>query len=372
MKCPNCGKKMKKATCAKCGYDPAAKVEVPVAVETPTAPATPVMPTVPTYKPSVSYYTYDPANPNVWYPMATNAQGQPCLTPTTTQIQFAPTIATAPQVQTMSMVTTAMPAQQAVQQPVQQSVEQTAETDDLATAVGKRAEKIAKKMAKKAEKKMTKGQKKAAKALLDAVDKVEEKTTSNNVLSRIFAVLLIAACVFMFGFMDVNAITELTQVNGNWALEVSEGSLIKVLIQSFQADETLFGFLPAFVSKDGAGTAYNLSVYITSLCGIFAVLYAIFAVFSGEKAPRRVRRALFFLGAGALDYTVSLSALIGQDNQSIFTDSILQKMNLFNLGGYQVEMLPMIIGVACLLLSFLFLIFRRREKKTQETNQVAA
>ena len=107
------------------------------------------MPTVPTYKPSVSYYTYDPANPNVWYPMATNAQGQPCLTPTTTQIQFAPTIATAPQVQTMSMVTTAMPAQQAVQQPVQQSVEQTAETDDLATAVGKRAEKIAKKWRRK-------------------------------------------------------------------------------------------------------------------------------------------------------------------------------------------------------------------------------
>ena len=340
MKCPNCGKKMKKSTCAKCGYDPAK-------VETPAAPVTPATPVVPTYQPTVSYYTFDPANPNVWYPMATNAQGQPVIVNPTTQIQFAPTIATAPQV--MPTATTA------VQQPVQQSATQTTETDDLATAVGKRAEKIAKKLAKKAEKKMTKGQKKAAKTVLNAMDKAEEKLPK-NVASRLFAILLIAACVFTFGFLQVYAVTGSEQV--------SQGNMLAIIQKMFQADETLFGVLPAFISKDGSGTAYNLSVYIFALFGVFAFLSALFAAFSKQKAPKRVRRALFFLGAGALDYTISMSALIGTGNNMFLNDEILATLDLFNLGGYQVEMLLMVIGSACLVLSFLFLIFRRRNKVT--------
>jgi uncharacterized protein YkwD len=61
MKCPNCGKKMKKNICKKCGYDPAAKQEAPV------LPASM----------RVNYYTYDPANPSLVYPMAVTGEGMP-------------------------------------------------------------------------------------------------------------------------------------------------------------------------------------------------------------------------------------------------------------------------------------------------------
>ncbi|MBE7080495.1 MAG: hypothetical protein E7371_04570 [Clostridiales bacterium] len=373
MKCPKCGKKMKKSTCAKCGYDLLTKYETPAETETPAAPVQPatpavtVAPTVPTYTPRVNYYTFNPANPNVWYPVSTNAQGQPNYT-MGSQIQFA----TAPIQQ---------PVQQPMQQPVQETVQpveqkpaettevkaetKTEDTDDLATAVGKRAEKAAKRLMARAEKKMTKAQKQRAKAALKAVDKIEQDVPK-NIASRLFALLLIGLCVFTFGFLDVHAITELAQGSGALLQGTSYDSMLKMVMDVFSAEGSLFNVLPAFVSNGGTGTAYNLSVYIMALCGVFAVLYALFAVFSKANAPKRVRRSLFFLGAGLLDYTISMSALIGTGEGTTLTETLLKEMNLFNLGGYQVEMIPMAIGGACVVLSFLFLIFRRRVKEQKE------
>ena len=378
MKCPKCGKKMKNSTCKKCGYDLLTKYETPAATETPAAPAqtatpvvtvtpTTVTPTVPTYTPRINYYTFNPANPNVWYPVSTNAQGQPNYS-TGTQIQFATS-----------------PVQQSVQQPAQQPVQETAQateqkttettevktetktedTDDLATAVGKRAEKAAQRLMKRAEKKMTKSQKQKAKAALKAMDKIEQ-VVPKNVASRLFALLLIGLCVFTFGFLDVHAITDLAQGGSSLLQGSTYDSMLKMVMDAFSAEGSLFSVLPAFISN--GGTAYNLSVYIMSLCAVFAVLYALFAVFSKAKAPKRVRRALFFLGVGLLDYTISMSATIGAGDESIVEQLLEQGMNIMNLGNFQLEMMPTIIGAGALVLSFLFLIFRRRTKKQKEEN----
>ena len=371
MKCPKCGKKMKKSTCAKCGYDLLTKYETPVIAETPAAsaqPATPVAtvtPTVPTYTPRINYYTFNPANPNVWYPVSTNAQGQPNYA-TSTQVQFT----TTPVQQTVQQ-----PAQQPVQETVQTTATKPAETteakaesktedtDDLATAVGKRAEKAAKRLMARAEKKMTKAQKQRAKAALKAVDKIEQ-VVPKNVASRLFALLLIGLCVFTFGFLDVHALTELAQGSSGLLQGATYDSMLKMVMDVFSAEGSLFSVLPAFISN--GGTAYNLSVYIMSLCGVFAVLYALFAVFSKANAPKRVRRSLFFLGVGLLDYTISMSATIGAEGESIVEQLLEQGMNIMNLGNFQLEMMPTIIGAGALVLSFLFLIFRRRVKAQKE------
>jgi hypothetical protein len=164
----------------------------------------------------------------------------------------------------------------------------------------------------------------------------------------------------------VHAITELVQGSGALLQGTSYDSMLKMVMDVFSAEGSLFNVLPAFVSNGGTGTAYNLSVYIMALCGVFAVLYALFAVFSKANAPKRVRRALFFLGVGLLDYTVSMSAFIGTGEGTNWTETFLQDLNLLQLGSYQVEMIPMAIGGACLVLSFLFLIFRRRVKAQKE------
>lgn len=368
MKCPNCGKKMKKTTCAKCGYDSTAQVEVPETAPVVTeTPATPVVTATPTYGPKVNYFTYNPANPNVWYPVTTSTQSQPTMAQPTymsapMQVQSSNiTFATAPMAQ--SVAQPAVPVQQA--QPTattsaEATVEKVGEADELATRISKKAEKAAKKLAKKAEKKMTKSQKKAVKTALDVVDKIEEKVPS-NVASRLFAIVLVALCALTFGVFDIYAIVDPSQVQTG----IVEGNMLSVFMNALKADDKLFGVLPAFFSNGNGSTAYNLSVYIFTLCGLIAVLYAVFAVFSKENAPKRVRRSMFFLGAGALDYTVSLSAAFGKGENALLSAELFESLNLLNLGGYQVELLPAAIGGACLVLSFLFLIFRRKVK-TQE------
>lgn len=343
MKCPNCGKKMKKATCAKCGYDPAAKAQ-----EQTQAPAAPA------YVPQINYYTYNPANPGVIYPVTASAQAQPANPTVTTSVPM--------QVQYINPVqTTTVPLQQQAQQPA---------AEDLATKVskkvGKKAEKIAKKLAEQAEKKMTTQQKQAVEAVVNTVEKLE--TAPSHVVSRLFAVVLIALTVFMFAVLKVYAVTDLSAVGSDLTPQFAQGSMLAVFVNALQSEESLFGLIPAFFSEGGQGTAYNLSVYIFPLCVVVALLYAVTAVFSKEKAPRRVRRSLFFLGVGALDYTVSMSALLGSGEESLLTQELLSKVNLFSLGGYHVDLIPFAVGGGCLLLSFLFLIFRRRTKEVNTSN----
>ena len=344
MKCPNCGKKMKKSICAKCGYDPAAKAQEEKAA----------VATSPAFVPQINYYTYDPANPSVIYPVTVSTQAQ---TSTSSVMTALPMPVQAP----TSVAATATPSQQS------------AGSEDFSTKVskkvGKKAEKIAKKLAEKAEKKMTKQQKKAAKAVLDTVEKLEK--VPNNVASRLFAVALIALCVFMFVIVKFYAVTDLTQVGSSMAPQLAQGNMLAIFVNALQSEDTLFGVIPAFFSNGGEGMAYNLSVYIFPICVVVAVLYAIMAIFSKEKAPRRVRRSLFFLGAGALDYTVSTSLFLGSGEESLVTGALADKVSMFTLGGYHVDLIPFAIGGACLILSFLFLIFRRRVKEQIETNTQA-
>ena len=319
MKCPKCGKKMKKTTCAKCGYD-SAKVEVAAAPA-----AAPAMPN-PTMR--VNYYTYDPANPSVVYPMAITGQGQanPAM------VTVAPTQTTA-----QSAATT--------------------QTEDFSTKVGKRAEKIAKKLAKKAENKMTGRQKEIVETAIDAVDKIEEKVPS-NILSRLFAIVVIGLCVFSAVGMPFHVVQDFfVGAGASTGVDMAKGSLLAILSSMMNSGAKLFGLLPA-VSIDGtSGTLYTLSIYSFALCIILGLVHAFFAIFSREKAPKRVRRALFFLGLGALQYSAAMPIML-----DVWSAEIGKLQGLLSIAGFTIDTFALAVGAGCLILSFLLLIFRRRPK----------
>lgn len=320
MKCPNCGKKMKKNVCKACGYDPAAK---------PEAPAAPAMPN-PAMR--VNYYTYDPANPSVVYPMSISGQAQ-----------------TNPAIVGTAPMQPAAPAAPAV---------------PVSKKAAKKAAKAEKKAAKKSTKGMSKADKKAAKKAAKVAKKVAKKSgvsvldvpVRKNVASRLFAIVLIALCAFVSVVLTYYVLVDVSYYGSNTIPKYEAGSLMAIVMGAFAAEGNLFGVLPAYSIGGTTGMLYNLTIYAFALCVVIALLHAVFAIFSKAKAPRRVRRALFFLGIGALAYSVMFALMINRWglDVAILTD-------LITVAGYSFDPFSLIVGAACLVLSLLFLIFRRRK-----------
>jgi len=325
MKCPKCGKKMKNNACTKCGYNPLAAVETPTAPAVTTVSVNTTAPIVPTYGQKINYFTYDPANPSVWYPVTTTAQVQPAATTTATQPAPAP-----------------------------------AQVEETPVApVGKKA----KKAAKKAEKKAAKLAKKEAKQAKKAAKKnggiiLETTPVRKNVLSRLFALVLIALCAGVAALLTFTAITSIESINGKVTYTHENATLISMLMAALKSDATAFGVLPAYCKGEGADL-YNVSIYVFIACVAFAALHALFAIFSKKKAPKRVRRSLFFLSVGALFYAVATALLMASADAMVACKCPL---NVINLVGYDFDMYALVIGAGCFVLSFLFLIFRRRNK----------
>lgn len=154
MKCPNCGKKMKKDTCKKCGYNPVAKV---------VNPAT----TAATSATKVNYFTYDPKNPGVVYPLSVTAT--------------APVVEEQPTVKSAREAKTDFKAAQATAKDGVKAAQFTAKAADVTAKAEAKIDKIEEKTAKKAaaaEKKAAKKAAKAAKAAAAAEKKAAKKVAA--------------------------------------------------------------------------------------------------------------------------------------------------------------------------------------------------
>lgn len=331
MKCPKCGKKLKTLTCAKCGHNLRSQVTAPVAVETPAAPvvptvsAAPATPVTTTTGQRINYFTYNPSNPNVWYPVTVANNSQP-VAPATTAVNETP-VATVEEESALPM-----------------SKKEAKKAKKAAKKTAKSEKKSSKKSTDKETKKLAKAEKKAAKKSAGVT--VEEAPVRKNVLSRLFALVLLAVCGATFAVLQFNVVSKMPNVE--------QMEFWKVVMSTIESKNTMFGVLPVFFQGKN-GDLYNISIYVFTLCGVLAALHAFFAIFSKKKAPRRVRRSLFFLGAGAAFYAVALALLLG-------TGFKVGKLNMIAIAGYAFDLYALAIGAGCLVLSFLFLIFRRRNK----------
>ena len=171
-----------------------------------------------------------------------------------------------------------------------------------------------------------------------------------RLFALLFLVLAALAVVYIpygvLSSMEYNAETAL------YTIDYQKNNLINMV--QFGMPERLFSVVPAFaIGHTGeAGLLYSLSVYVYIVCAAIAALIAVFAVLSREKAAKRVRRALFFLGMGALAYTIGFTGCLhtmmkGDDVQAI--------AGLLTFGAFSIDLVSAAIAVGCLVLSGLFL-----------------
>ena len=301
MKCPNCGKKMKKDTCKACGYNPAAKAEeAATALNAST---------------KVNYFTYDPKNPGVVYPMSVSGQAQ-----------ANPAFAN---------------AAVAAEAPVSKK-----EAKKAAKAAKKAS---SKKAVKKAAKEAEAAEKKAAKQAAVAEQKAAKAVATKNWVSRLFAVVLMLVSVAALLVLSFGAVLKFVTVGENAVPDIQSGSLWVIFATALKSETKLFGVLPALFTGEG-GMLYNVAIYVFVLCAIVAALYAVVANVNTDKAPKLVRKSLFFLGLGALVYTVSMALLL---NTGVLPAASLSKVNMIVLAGFYFDMFSLILAGVCLLLSYI-------------------
>ena len=171
-----------------------------------------------------------------------------------------------------------------------------------------------------------------------------------NVASRLFAIVMIAVCVLAFTVVPYYIIQASGVALANSGIEMTKGL--------FASTGRMFGFVPAFTVKGTLGMLYNVAIYVFLLCSVLALIISVFAVFSRKSAPRRVRRALFFLGVGALFYSVMFILT----TRKLYPDLKMAESSILSFLPFTVDFFSLAIGIVCLLLSFFFLIFRRKNK----------
>ena len=271
MKCPNCGKKLKSTICANCGCDFTPKAEEPVSTIN-------MM--------NVKYFTYNPEDPSVIYPMSVvpNTPAEPEVIP----------------------------------------------------------------MSKKEAKQLAKAEKKARNAVLN-----------KNWVSRLFAVLLMALSLAALAVVSFGAVLQFVTVGANAVPDVQYGSLWQIFSTALKSETKAFGVLPALFSGE-KGDLYNLSIYVFAVCALLALIHALFANLNADKAPKRVRRSLFFLGLGALVYSIAMALLL---NAGVLNETNLLKLNVVNLVGFYFDTFSLILGVACLILSYILCLHGKLKAK---------
>ena len=289
MKCPSCGKKMKKSFCTKCGYNPNGN-------------------TLPNGS-KVNYYTYDPNNPNVVYPL------------------------------TVSGVAQANPSAKA----------------PLTKKEAKLAAKKAKLDLKALPKKERKIAKRAAKREAEVAASV---LPPKNKFSRLFALVVAVLSVMALAVLSYQIVVDLYYIVNDLHPTFETTGLLASITAMMNSGSTLLGIIPAFPIGGRTGFAYNLSIYLFAAGTIIALVYALGAVISKEKAPKRLRKALFFLGMGALAYVVAMAVLLGRGD-IIITEEILSEVNLMQVAGYYVDTNALLLAVVGLVLSLFFKLFKK-------------
>ena len=289
MKCPNCGKRMKKTFCTKCGYNPEGN-KLPNGSK-------------------VNYYSYSPNNPNVVYPLSVSGVAQ--VSPN----------AKAP--------------------------------------LSKKEAKIAKKKAKLDMKAMSRKDRKIAKKAAKREAKVAASVIpSSNVLARLLGLVLAVVSVLALVSFSYIAIVEYSLADSDIpladrVLDIQSLSLINIFTAMLNPAKPMFGFLPSMYIIGDSSVIYNLAIYAFLICAVIAIITAVGAVFSKEKAPARIRKALLTLGLGALAYTVAFAIVIN-------STAIDAPAGALALAGFYFDLNSLLIGAGCLGLWLLLKIFKKK------------
>lgn len=157
-------------------------------------------------------------------------------------------------------------------------------------------------------------------------------------------------------YCGVTGIGEWSQEAQANLLNMQKGSLLQLFQAMSASGAKLFDAIPALDLWGETGYFYNISIYAYILCGALAAIHGFFAIFTRTKAAKRVRRALFLLGVGALMYSVSFVfasmnfAQVPVDFTGVF----------LNIGSGIVDMFSAGIAVVGLITSF---ILKRVAKK---------
>lgn len=145
-----------------------------------------------------------------------------------------------------------------------------------------------------------------------------------------------------------------------YILSVDSGSLLTLLQNMDAFGEKIFSVIPSFSVGGETGITYTISTYVFLLCGVAATIQAFFAIFTRTKAAKRVRRALFLLGLGALLYSVSFTVSLNTFEDAYNTIASIPAGSFLSLGSIVIDIFSAGIAVAGLLVSF---ILKRVAKK---------
>ncbi len=185
-------------------------------------------------------------------------------------------------------------------------------------------------------------------------------------LVAVFAVLAIAVIPFtaMYSISFDSGL-------GNYVVDAQEASLLAIITSGMGSE--IFGFLPAFDIAHGgeSGLVYSLAAYAFLVCAILAAVYALFAVLSFDKAAKRVRKALFLLGIGALVYTISFAICLNAVGKDMNPAVAAITEGVLALGAFSLEMVSALIGAGAMVVALLVRACSNRiikwEKKIKKT-----
>lgn len=175
-----------------------------------------------------------------------------------------------------------------------------------------------------------------------------------RLFSFLFLILiaLSIAVIPCYAIYDMNWNTEIK----NHVIEVANGSMITLFLQGMvNGGEKIFKVIPVFGIGYGGetGLLYSLSVYAFLLCGVLAVVHALFGMLSKEKSPKRATRALFFLGLGAFLYSISFTVCLHTFENSFDIIANLPNGSMFvTVGSYAVDFFTALLGIGCLIASY--------------------
>ena len=96
---------------------------------------------------------------------------------------------------------------------------------------------------------------------------------------------------------------------------LEQKTLIDTLKALFKSEGKLFGALPAFFGEEiWMSKAYNLAIYLRAVTLVIAALVSLFAIFSSENAPRRIRTAVIAFTFGAAVYALAIFGVSNFNN----------------------------------------------------------
>lgn len=177
-----------------------------------------------------------------------------------------------------------------------------------------------------------------------------------GLLLAIFAFLAIAvipySMVVGFGAWDNDF--------NNWILVFESTSLLTIL----EGEGLWFEALPVFDFWGETGYLYNLFTYLFLLFGGLATLQAFFAIFTKKKATKRVRRALFLLGFGALLYSIGV---IGASMKFAIPEEVNDLA--LKLDSMVIDLVSAAIAVVCLFSSFVLKRIAKKKAKKLAKNK---